>query len=182
MANENYTTSKTGRFVELITLHQSQIYAYIISLVPNFSNADDLLQKTCKTLWEKFEEYQPGTDFLAWAIVVANFKIREFWRTQKRNSGIKFNDKLLAEIEQDAQARSEDSNKYISYLNDCIQKLNETDFKIIKMKYFQNLKAQEIAVRFGISVFTIYKYLSRIHDVLYGCVTRSMLLEEKHDI
>ncbi len=179
MENKEFENSKTEAYVNLITLHQARIYSYILSMVPHFSDADDLMQKTCKVIWEKFDDYQQGTDFLSWAIKIANFKIYEYWRAEKKRSSIHFNEALIHEIESDARHYAEDSNRYLPYLYECIKKLNKEDLKLIRLKYYRNLKAKEISARFGKSVFTIYKNLSRIYQALQACVRRSEIREEK---
>lgn len=179
MVHEKFDNLRSEKYVELIVAHQSRVYSYILSLVPNFSNADDIMQRTWKTVWEKFDGYEPDTDFLSWAIKIANFKVLEHWRSEKKHAGIRFNERVIQEIERDARKYAEDANKYLPHLNDCIKKLNKTDLKIIQMKYYQNFKVKDISQRFGKSIFTIYKNLVRIYEVLQVCVRRSMLLEEK---
>jgi RNA polymerase sigma-70 factor (ECF subfamily) len=52
----------TPEFIRLLSLHTSSIYTYIRVLIPNRTDAEDVFQETSRTLWEKFDEYQPGTD------------------------------------------------------------------------------------------------------------------------
>ncbi len=35
-------------------------------------------------LWEKFDQYQPGTEFRAWACRIAHFKALKFCKDRKR--------------------------------------------------------------------------------------------------
>ena len=179
MAKEEYDNLKGEAYIELVTMHQSRVYSYILSLVPRFSDADDLIQKTWKTVWEKFDEYERGTDFLSWAIKIANYKMLEFWRADKKHGGIRFNERLIKEIELDARKYAEDPNMYLPHLYDCIKKLNKEDLKLVQLKYYQNLKVKEISARFGKSFSFVYKNLTRIYEVLQVCVRRSMLLEEQ---
>jgi RNA polymerase sigma-70 factor (ECF subfamily) len=53
-------------FIRLLTANQSRIYAYIVSLVPNFNDADDIMQETTTMMWERKEDFESGTDFVAW--------------------------------------------------------------------------------------------------------------------
>ena len=57
---------------------QSRIYAYILMLVHNHNDAEDLLQETASILWEKFDEYIPEKSFAAWAVGIARNKIYNF--------------------------------------------------------------------------------------------------------
>ena len=53
--------------IELFSSNYNRIKSFIFSLVPNTSDADDVMQETSRIIWEKFEEFEVGTNFLAWA-------------------------------------------------------------------------------------------------------------------
>ncbi|NLK41754.1 MAG: RNA polymerase subunit sigma-70, partial [Planctomycetes bacterium] len=55
--------SKSCEFVQLFLMSQRRIYGYVMTLVPNVSDADDIVQETASVMWTKFGEYEPGTDF-----------------------------------------------------------------------------------------------------------------------
>ena len=54
-------------FTRVFTVNQRAIYLYIRSLVANSADVDELWQETNLVLWQRFADYQPGTNFLAWA-------------------------------------------------------------------------------------------------------------------
>lgn len=64
-------------FLQLLTSHQSRIYAYILSLVFDRTQADDLLQETNAVLWRKAEEFETGTNFVAWAFQIAYYEVMQ---------------------------------------------------------------------------------------------------------
>ena len=41
-------------FVRLLARYQGQIYAYILSIVGNYNDSDDIFQETSSKLWEMF--------------------------------------------------------------------------------------------------------------------------------
>src|SRR2546430_12593207 len=63
------------RLMVLMTRHQRQIFSYIYVLVPNRSDAEDLLQETSLVICEKFHEFREGTDFVAWACQIAYWRV-----------------------------------------------------------------------------------------------------------
>jgi RNA polymerase sigma factor (sigma-70 family) len=71
-------------FSELIRLYSSQMLAYIDSLLLNRSDAEGLFQDTCIVLWQKFDEFRRGTNFLAWALRIADYKVMNFQQKQSR--------------------------------------------------------------------------------------------------
>ena len=65
----------SAEFVSLLTGHQRKLYSFILSLLRNPSDADDVLQETNLVLWQKCNEFEPGTNFGAWAFRVAQFQV-----------------------------------------------------------------------------------------------------------
>ncbi len=54
------------RFMRLLLANQQRIYGLILALVPNWNDADDIMQETSAVMWAKFDDYEAGTDFAAW--------------------------------------------------------------------------------------------------------------------
>ena len=54
-------------FVGLLMGSQQRVFSYILTLLPNVADAQDVLQETSIVLWRRLAEYEPGTDFTAWA-------------------------------------------------------------------------------------------------------------------
>jgi RNA polymerase sigma-70 factor, ECF subfamily len=67
---------RTFDFLKLVLQHQHEIYAYILMLVPHIHDADDLFQDGMTIMWKKFDQFQPGTKFAAWA---GSFVRRQAW-------------------------------------------------------------------------------------------------------
>jgi len=61
--------------VQEIARHQSRLRAFVRCLMVRSSDVDDLLQEINVVLWEKCDEFQPGSDFWAWASQIARFKV-----------------------------------------------------------------------------------------------------------
>ena len=64
-------SSRTDAFLELYAAAQRRVYAYIRTQVLSSADADDVMQDATTVLWRKFDQYQPGTDFVRWACRVA---------------------------------------------------------------------------------------------------------------
>ena len=93
-------SNRYEEFVSLVRLYTSQVLAYINALLLNRNDAEDLFQETCLVLWQKFDEFQPGTNFLAWALRIADYKVMNFQTTQSRRvaftAGLR--DALMADV------------------------------------------------------------------------------------
>ena len=72
------------RFVQVFQEHYHQLFAYVHTLVRNSADAEDVVQQTSLILWKKFDEYQPESNFFAWACVAARFEAMKFLRRDRR--------------------------------------------------------------------------------------------------
>jgi RNA polymerase sigma-70 factor, ECF subfamily len=72
------------RYLGLLLAHQRRIFAYVLALVPHWSDAEDVVQETSAVLWRKFDEFTPGTDFNAWALSIARYQVMNFRKKQRR--------------------------------------------------------------------------------------------------
>lgn len=165
------------QFLQLFLANERRIYAFILSLVPVWSDADDLLQETAAVLWRKLDEFHPGSDFVAWALTIARFEVLNYRKRQSRDRGL-FSDQTAEMLADQAAAcfeRAGDDRR--DALEVCLLKLNERDRELIRLRYEPGATTQEVADRVGRSTKAVYKALNRIHEQLLICVR--MRLAEK---
>ncbi|MGD0654369.1 MAG: sigma-70 family RNA polymerase sigma factor [Thermoguttaceae bacterium] len=163
-------------FVELLTQNQRKLYGFIYSLVPNSSDADDILQETNIVLWNKNFEYQLGTNFMTWACRIAFLKVKNFLRTKNR-SRLYFNEKLLSELSDMRIDRTELHTIHSMLLINCLEKLPLKSRELLKLRYDGNHSIQEVAKQMGRPVGSLYNTLSQIRLKLWECI-RFALTEE----
>src|SRR5690606_9661712 len=89
--------TENEQFVRLLASHERRIYAYILSLVPNWADADEIFQETNVRLWRDFAEFEPGTNFAAWAIRVAYYQVLT-WRKRAARDQLIFDDDMVQSI------------------------------------------------------------------------------------
>lgn len=169
---------RAREFVSLLTSQQARIYAYILSLAPNFNDADDILQDTTKFMWERFDEFTLGTDFLAWAKKIAYFIIMDYYRNKKKIYAACFDEQLIQKLEQNSKHISDSSQEYQVYLKECLKKLKQQDRKLLELRYYENHKVKDLAARYGCSAQYIYRNISRIHQLLLACLQRRLTLKD----
>jgi RNA polymerase sigma-70 factor (ECF subfamily) len=68
----------------LFVRHENSIRAFVRSLQPSLSDADDVMQETFLTVSRKASTFEPGTNFVAWACGIARLKVLENFRQRKR--------------------------------------------------------------------------------------------------
>ena len=75
------------QFAQRMVRNQQRVFAYVVSLVPNRADAEELFQQTCLTLWEHWQRYDMSLDFVPWACGIAHNHVRNFLR-KRQNSQI----------------------------------------------------------------------------------------------
>ncbi|MBI5690163.1 MAG: sigma-70 family RNA polymerase sigma factor [Verrucomicrobia bacterium] len=166
-------TEGRKRLMALITRHQRQIFSYIYTLVPDRPDAEDLLQETCVVICEKFEEFTPGTDFVAWACQIAWWRIR-YARQKFARSKVVFDDEVLAKVALTASALREELDDRHEALAGCLQKLAPRDRELLLTRYEPGGGVAEAAERTGRSLDAAYKALNRLRKLLHDCVTHEL--------
>lgn len=168
-------SNKSSEFMSLLVQNQKWIQAYISYLVPNRADCEDILQDTLTEMWNKFEEYKEGTNFRAWGIQIARFKV---FSHQQRNqkSKFRFNPDIVKLLEQETQNSLESGylEAQKDFLRRCLEKLSVKEKEYLRLRYEQQLTFQGIADRFGISMQAAYKAISLIHARLLACVNLGM--------
>ena len=73
------------------------IFSYIRMLMPNKADAEEVFQETSLTLWQKFGEFVAGSNFRAWAIQVAHYKVLHY-RAKRKSNPVLMDDAVLEAI------------------------------------------------------------------------------------
>ena len=158
-------------FVQLLTSHQSRLYAYVLSLLADRTQADDVLQETNAVLWRKSHEFEMGTNFGAWMLKVGYFQVMAHRRRLTRDRLV-FDDDFLQEIAEGAEQHCERQVEKQRRLGDCIAKLNSRFQDLIRRRYTEGATLKSIAAQSGQSENSIKQALFRARAVLIECVKR----------
>src|SRR5689334_25139454 len=84
-------------FSELVSAHRSRVFGYIYAMLHNMSDAEDIYQQTTLLMWQKFADFQPGTDFGSWALRIAYYNIKNFQRSTRRHH-VFFSDDVMEKV------------------------------------------------------------------------------------
>lgn len=163
-------------FVRLFGQVQRPLYRFIMTLLPQPADADEVFQETIIVLWRKREQYEQGTDFLAWSRVVARYEVFRYLR-QNRHDKVGLNEMAMTKIAEVNEARAktldEEATRH-EVLAGCIGKLGTEEREIIRQRYYQNQAVEMIAKKFGKAQSTIYSALTRARGQLADCMKRRL--------
>ncbi|WP_425398950.1 sigma-70 family RNA polymerase sigma factor [Aeoliella sp.] len=168
-------------FTELSGRYQLQVLGYIYATLHNLDDAEDVYQQTSIIMWDKFDEYEVGSDFLKWACTVARYEVLNFLRTAK-NRPRYFSDEYIQQVAE--LPSGHDSGRLESRqqaLNGCLRRLRNRDQQLIERCYGGATKIHEVARQLGRTPESVYTSLRRIRRTLHECINRALALESGHE-
>lgn len=171
------SSDRTTEFVTLWSESGRQIYSYILSLLPNTHDADEVFSEVSRVLWEKFGEYRSGSNFRAWAMRIAYFKVLRYLDDRKHEPAV-FDVEFLQVIHQVAGERSSALEAQYQALAECMKQLRPRDRQLLAIRYEKGATTQRAAEVLGRSADAIYKALQRIRSALFNCITARLAEEE----
>jgi RNA polymerase sigma-70 factor (ECF subfamily) len=163
-------------FVRLLGQNQRRIFLYVMSLVSDWNDAEEIIQETNLVLWREFGRFQPGTNFSAWACKVALHQVLA-WRKRVRRDRLEFSPAFLEAVAEEASAAADALEERSQHLARCIERLPKDHRNLLRLRYSEGLAIDAIARQLDRSEDAVYRALSRIRRALHECVTRSRLLE-----
>jgi RNA polymerase sigma-70 factor, ECF subfamily len=184
--HENIAELGGGRadeFAQTLTMHEARLFGYIYALTLNAADAEDIYQDTALALWRKFNEYQPGSSFISWALAAARFEVQHFFRSKSRRRA-HFDERLLDELAEtqtclDSAGAESSLEAYTHALLRCKNMLPENDRQLIELCYGGSCSITQAAKQLGRSPQSVCNSLGRIRRVLFDCIRRASKAEDQ---
>ncbi|QOV88357.1 sigma-70 family RNA polymerase sigma factor [Humisphaera borealis] len=168
------SAERQQEFVLLLNAAHGLLLRYLMSLVANRHDAEDVLQRASLVMWRRFGTFEPGTDFDAWATTVAFYEARNFQRLTGC-SRVEFDDELMQTLAAERLEHVRHWPLRIDALERCVQKLDAASRALVSAIYTDGASAVEVAREQGCAPKTIYNKLTLIRRVLAECVQRRMV-------
>jgi len=166
-------------FVGLLQRATGQILAYINALLLNWDDAEDVFQETCIILWGKFDEFQSGTNFVGWALRIAQNKAMDFQKSRSRRAKFfkpELQALLLADMSVADPGAADDG---LDALSNCMTRLDDGDRHLVQLCYGDGVRVRDVADRLGRTPQSVHNSLRRIRVVLLECIERSLNQEDR---
>jgi RNA polymerase sigma-70 factor (ECF subfamily) len=174
---------KQDLFHRLLFRNQNRIYAYVLTLIGNYTDADDVMQETISMMWQKFGDFQAGTNFVSWGIAIAHYKILDYRRSKQKNGKIcQYDNELLEQFAHEVTSHHVLFDEKFAMLRKCVEKLKGQYITVVKLRFQEDLNATAISNRCGIRVANVYQILSRAYSMLISCMNRQKLQESGENI
>lgn len=160
----------------MVGVYDRTLFGYILALVPNFADAEEIAQQVRLRLWEQFDEYDPEKDFGAWAKTIAHYLVLAH-RKSSSQKRIQFNTETIDAIAQEVSsfAEREDDRKWA--MQECLGKMEEPKRRLLMRYYSTGNTLREIAAEVGRSFDAVRHSVLRTRLALADCVERVLRRE-----
>ena len=139
-------------FQKLLSTYQKPLYNHIRNIVLNHDDTDDVLQNTFVKIFQNLKNFKGESKLFSWMYRIATNEAISFLNQKAKKSGISsriIQDKALDNLRADVYF---DGNEIQIKLQQAIATLPEKQQLVFKMKYFEELKYEEISEILGTSV------------------------------
>jgi len=159
------------QFGELFVRNQNRIYRYILTLVGNHADAEELFQQTNLTLWKTWDRYDAEREFVPWACGIAHNHVRNFVR-KKENQQVLLSHELLQQLGERRMEHDEVLERRKEALATCMEKLTDQQKQLVERCYSGEESIKTTAEELGKTPNALYKTLRRIRAVLHDCISK----------
>lgn len=177
-SREPSANQRTREFVSLLGIHDGRLFAFILSLVPDYSDADDLAQQVRLALWEQFDEYDREKDFGVWARTIAYYKILAF-RKQSSRQHARLSHDFLESVAQQSANQSETWDANYRALVACLALLDSTKRKLLISYYSTKASMRVLAAEMKRSTDSVRHSIQRTRLALAECIAKRLREEQR---
>lgn len=157
-------------FARLVTDAQKRLYAYIYSLLGSSAASWDVLQETNIVLWQKRDQFKPGTNFRAWAHTVGRFQVMAYLRDRKREPLCLLTPEILEKLCEESEPEFNNYEKRLNALAVCLKRLAPTAADLIRMHYQEGCPLAHIGEHLEMTTNSVKQALFRARRNLRECI------------
>lgn len=144
--------TRNEAFNLLLKKYQQKIYWHIRRLVLNHDDCDDLLQEVFVKVWKNLDKFRSDAQLYTWIYRIATNESITFLNKQKQRNNTPL-DEVSSELADNLVSSSYfNGDKLELKLQKAILTLPEKQRIIFNMKYFDDMKYEEISEILGTSV------------------------------
>lgn len=157
----------------LFVKYQMQLRSFAIGLTGDFTASEDVLQEAFLTITRKAADFQPGSEFLSWALTITRLKVYENARATRR-----FSQDVLESLAASLPPRETTDQRMpddrIAPLLACIEELPPKAREVMRLRYFAEHVPAEIAALLGRTVTGVNATLVKSRESLRECVAKKL--------
>jgi len=157
--------------------HRAQIWGYLMGLSKDPLRAEDLFQNTYLVICEKWQQFTPDTNFVAWALRIARFEFLASVDPARRDF-VTVEAEVLEAALGEIDARPDALAAKKEALRLCIDELQPKSQQVFMLRYGEGVSCERVAESANMSLSALYTLLSRVRQTLFDCIQRRLRVEE----
>ena len=175
MADDAYHApdDHTLRVQQLFVRHQQAVLGYVLSIEPNFADAEDIVQEVFLAVSRKAQTWSAGTDFFAWVCSVARYETLHFQRTRARRTG-RLDEDVIELLHAGRAVDEPQWQSRVDALGRCLDRLAPRARELVWRRYHGAQMPQQIAAGIGWTVSAVRVALTRARGVLRECMEKQL--------
>jgi RNA polymerase sigma-70 factor, ECF subfamily len=156
--------------IERLTTEQRRLFGYVVTLLPNFDDAEDAFQETCIRIWAKADQYDASRDFLSWACGFARNVAHEMREKNRCRNHAMLSEQAMEALAQTRFKATATQNAWHAKLSECLGRLSDVQRELLARCYAGVEAIDAIAVQVQTSPAALYMKLMRIRRQLAKCL------------
>ncbi|MFW5751033.1 MAG: sigma-70 family RNA polymerase sigma factor [Planctomycetota bacterium] len=157
-------------FLRLFHEHYPTMFGFVVRQGVPPTDADDVVQEAAAILWQKFDSFEPGSNFRAWALATARLEVlKRADRARRESRVLHLSPDALADIER-LEHSSGGGDQRRDRLRACLDRLGDHVRRLLTWRYDEGLSYEQMAERTDSSPGALRTRLCRTRKWLEDCV------------
>ncbi|WP_459555689.1 sigma-70 family RNA polymerase sigma factor [Lacunimicrobium album] len=174
----NQAIEQRHEFDQLLQKHRGKIMLYLMALVQNVADAEDLCQRISVVMWQKFQEFDRSKSFLSWACGVARFEAFNHRRSRSHDR-LTFQTDLAQMLATSVESLDQEALELrTAALLECVRSLPAREQSFLQRIYWEGCSFESIAKDLGCTSRTFYNRMYLLRRRLSECVSRRLKAEQ----
>ena len=172
---EDNSSNKDKLQSALLEQNRQWLLAYVLSLTGHYSDSEDMVQDVFRTALEQQNRFDQVLTVGAWLRGIARNKIHEYWRRNTREP-VLVSSEVLERLEQVAADHENQGlapnykNWRLQILRSCMERLTDRAREILRLRYQEGRRSQEIGLCLEMAVSSVDMAMSRARKALLECI------------
>ena len=169
ISNENLASQSHVETVQMLFLSNTPaLQSFVLALVPDFAQAEDIVQETFLTVTQKAAHFELDSNFLAWACSIAKFKVLEAARAS--SAGVTLSPETIEAL--CCSEAGQPTDPRVDVLEQCIDQLAPKARQVVELCYRDCHKPAEVARLISWKPTAVHVALSRARALLRKCLEK----------
>lgn len=129
----------------IVDVYGRRLYTFIKRWSGSHELTNDILQDTLVLIWRKRDQFQGNSSLFSWMYRIAYNETLQTLRREQKHRAFELGEAIVGSTELFAQTPSATPEQLSAWLMEAVDSLPEKQRIVFELKYFEDLKYEEIA-------------------------------------